>query len=144
MLKFGLIPELVGRLPAVVTLDNLDEDALVRILTEPKNAIVKQYQYLFAVDGVQLEFTEEALHAIAAQAVKRQTGARGLRAIVEEFINDLMFDLPDRPDLEKVIITADVVNGTGEPEYIINPDRKPISRGKKKVPAKTGDAPQAS
>mgnify|MGYP004523618253 CR=1 FL=1 len=144
LLKFGLIPELVGRLPAVVTLDNLDEDALVRILTEPKNAIVKQYQYLFAVDGVQLEFTEEALHAIAAQAVKRQTGARGLRAIVEEFINDLMFDLPDRPDLEKVIITADVVNGTGEPEYIINPDRKPISRGKKKVPAKTGDAPQAS
>ena len=94
LLKYGLIPEFVGRLPVVVTLDNLDEDAFVHILTEPKNALTKQYEYLFALDDVVLEFTDDALRAIAQKAIERETGARGLRAIVEEFINPIMYEIP--------------------------------------------------
>lgn len=132
LLKYGLIPEFVGRLPVVVTLDNLDENALIQILTEPKNALVKQYEYLFELDDVILEFEQDALRAIAKLAVERQTGARGLRAIIEGFINNIMYDIPTRTNVEKCIITADVVNGKGEPKYIINEDRKPLKKVRKK------------
>ena len=110
--KFGLIPELIGRMPVVVTLDNLDEDALVHILTEPKNAIIKQYQYLLSLDDVVLEFTDDALRAIAQKAIKQETGARGLRAIVESFMTD--------------VIDADVVNGEAKPQLIYNENRKSL------------------
>lgn len=132
LLKYGLIPEFVGRLPVVVTLDNLDEDAFVHILTEPKNALTKQYEYLFALDDVILEFTDEALRAIAQKAIERETGARGLRAIVEEFINPIMYEIPTELTVEKCIITADVVNGTAEPEYVYNENRQPLKRMRKR------------
>ncbi|MFS8639567.1 MAG: ATP-dependent Clp protease ATP-binding subunit ClpX [Symbiobacteriaceae bacterium] len=115
LLKFGLIPEFVGRLPVIATLDALDEDALVRILTEPKNALVKQYQKLLALDNVELEFEPAALRAIAKEALKRNTGARGLRAIVEDLMLDLMYDLPSRDDVAKVVITEDCVKHRREP-----------------------------
>ncbi|HEY8393369.1 MAG TPA: ATP-dependent Clp protease ATP-binding subunit ClpX, partial [Thermaerobacter sp.] len=115
LLKFGLIPEFVGRLPVIATLDALDEDALVRILTEPKNALVKQYQKLLALDGVELEFEPAALRAIAREALKRNTGARGLRAIVEELMLDLMYELPSRDDVAKVVVTEDCVKHRREP-----------------------------
>ena len=102
LLKFGLIPEFVGRVPVAVTLQSLDENALVKILNEPKNALIKQYKYLFELDDVELEFTDEAVRAIAKLAVERQTGARGLRAIIEGFINDIMFDIPSDPDNRKM------------------------------------------
>ena len=112
LLKFGLIPEFVGRLPIVVTLDGLDEEALISILTKPKNALVKQYRVLLGMDGVELEFEEDALKAIAEKAIERKSGARGLRAIVESALLDIMFDLPDRNDVSKVIVTRDtIVNG---------------------------------
>lgn len=114
VVKYGLIPELVGRLPIIVTLDNLDEDALVRIITEPKNALLKQYQKLFALDGIELEFEHEACLAIAHLAVERKTGARGLRAIIEGIMLRPMYDLPSDPTVKKIIVTADYVNGTGE------------------------------
>jgi len=126
--KFGLIPELIGRLPAVVTLTNLDESALVAILTEPKNALTKQYQYLFELDDVYLEFEEDALRAVAKLAIERNTGARGLRAVLEDFMNEVMFDIPSNEQIEKVIITAGVVNGTEEPQVVLNAERKPIER----------------
>ena len=116
LLKYGLIPEFIGRLPVVVTLDNLDEDAFVHILTEPKNALTKQYEYLFALDDVILEFKEEALRAIARKAMERETGARGLRSIVEEFINPIMYEIPTQTNVERCIITEDVVNGKAAPE----------------------------
>ena len=109
LLKYGLIPEFIGRLPVVVTLDNLDEEALIKILTEPKNALTKQYEYLFELDNVYLEFKEEALKAVAKQAVERETGARGLRSIMEEFINSIMYEIPTERNVEKCIITEDVV-----------------------------------
>ncbi|QIA27983.1 ATP-dependent Clp protease ATP-binding subunit ClpX [Thermaerobacter sp. PB12/4term] len=115
LLKFGLIPEFVGRLPVIATLDALDEDALVRILTEPKNALVKQYQKLLALDNVELEFEPEALRAIAQEALKRNTGARGLRAIVEELMLDLMYELPGRDDVARVVITEETVRQRREP-----------------------------
>ncbi|MGQ9780231.1 MAG: ATP-dependent Clp protease ATP-binding subunit ClpX [Bacillota bacterium] len=111
LLKFGLIPEFIGRLPIVVALDALDEDALIRILTEPKNALVKQYQKFFELDGVELEFSPEALKAIARQAIKRNTGARGLRAIIEKLMLDLMFEIPSRNDVKKVLVTKEMVEG---------------------------------
>ncbi len=116
--KFGLIPELIGRMPVVVTLNNLDEDALVSILTEPKNALVKQYQYLFEIDNVTLEFEEKAIKAIAKKALEQETGARGLRAIVESFMTDIMYDIPSNEEIEKCIITEKVVNKEEEPTYI--------------------------
>ena len=124
--KFGLIPELIGRMPVVVTLDNLDEDALVHILTEPKNAIIKQYQYLLSLDDVVLEFTDDALRAIAQKAIKQETGARGLRAIVESFMTDVMYDIPSNDKIEKCIIDADVVNGEAKPQLIYNENRKSL------------------
>lgn len=109
LLKYGLIPEFVGRLPVIVTLEALDENALVRILTEPKNALTKQYLKLFELDGVQLEFQQEALQEVAVEAIKRNTGARGLRAILEEVMLDVMYDIPSRNDIAKVVITKDCI-----------------------------------
>jgi ATP-dependent Clp protease ATP-binding subunit ClpX len=109
MLKFGLIPEFIGRLPVITTVRNLDRDALIKILTEPRNAYVKQYQRLFELDGVELEFDEGALEAIADQAMLRGTGARGLRAIMEEVLQNVMFEVPSNPDAARVVITREVV-----------------------------------
>jgi ATP-dependent Clp protease ATP-binding subunit ClpX len=110
LLKFGLIPEFVGRMPIIVTLENLDENALLRILTEPRNALTKQYQRLFEMDGVELSFDEEALRAVAKKAIERKTGARGLRAILEDVMLDIMFDLPSRDDIGFCRITKDVID----------------------------------
>jgi ATP-dependent Clp protease ATP-binding subunit ClpX len=109
LLKFGLIPEFVGRIPVVATLDPLDSEAFVRILKEPRNALIKQYQKIFELDGVSLEFKENCLQAIAEEAMKRNTGARGLRAILEETLLDVMFDLPSRDDVERCVITRETV-----------------------------------
>jgi ATP-dependent Clp protease ATP-binding subunit ClpX len=109
LLKFGMIPEFVGRLPVITSVRNLDQDALVRILTEPRNALVKQYERLFDLDGVELEFTEDALEAVADQAILRGTGARGLRAIMEEVLLSVMYEVPSRKDVAKVVITREVV-----------------------------------
>lgn len=119
LLKFGLIPEFVGRLPVVVTLDQLNEEALVRILTEPKNALTKQYKRLFEIDGVNLEMEEEALKAIAFKAMEIKTGARGLRGIVEGVMLDIMYEVPSRGDIEKVIITEDTIINGDEPKVIL-------------------------
>ncbi|HZW82822.1 MAG TPA: ATP-dependent Clp protease ATP-binding subunit ClpX [Candidatus Deferrimicrobium sp.] len=123
LLKFGLIPEFVGRLPVIVTLEALDEGALVQILTEPKNALVKQYQKLFELDSVSLEFKEDALKAIAEEAIKRNTGARGLRAIVEEIMLNVMYEIPSRNDVTKCIITKDVISKKEEP-LLVTVDKK--------------------
>ncbi len=124
MLRYGLIPELVGRLPVTVALDTLDEDALVRILREPKNALTKQYTKLFELEEVKLTFEESALRAIAAKALKRGTGARGLRAILEEILTDVMFDLPTRQDVEEVKLTEGSVLHGAPPLLEIAPQRK--------------------
>ncbi|MBQ1271504.1 MAG: ATP-dependent protease ATP-binding subunit ClpX [Clostridia bacterium] len=118
VLKFGIIPELVGRLPILVSLDSLDEQALLDILTKPKNAITKQYKHLFDLDGVELEFEEEALKAIAGKTIERNTGARGLRSVMEGLLNELMFEVPSDRSIKKVVITADMVNGSGEAKII--------------------------
>ncbi|QGU00063.1 ATP-dependent Clp protease ATP-binding subunit ClpX [Candidatus Syntrophocurvum alkaliphilum] len=109
LLRYGLIPEFVGRVPIVVTLDALDEEALIQILSEPKNALIKQYKKLFELDGVDLEFMDEALSSIAQEALRRNTGARGLRAIIEDIMLDVMYDVPSRIDVTKVVITTDVI-----------------------------------
>ena len=124
LLKYGLIPEFVGRLPIIATLDFLDEEALVRILKEPKNALVKQYQKLFEMDGVVLEFDDEALQVIAKMAIKRKTGARGLRAILEDIMLNVMYEIPSRDDIEKCIITKDTVLNKQEPMLIIMDGQK--------------------
>ena len=116
--KFGLIPEFVGRLPVIATLEDLDTEALVQILTEPKNALVKQYQRLFEMEGVGLSFTEDALTAIADKAIARKTGARGLRSIMEGILLDTMFDLPSMEGVEEVVVNAEVVTGDAAPLYI--------------------------
>ena len=118
LLRFGLIPEFVGRVPVLATLEDLDEDALVRILTEPKNALVKQYQRLFGMEDVQLTFAEEALISIARKAVERKTGARGLRSIMEGILLDTMFDLPGMEGVEEIVISAEVVDGGARPLQI--------------------------
>ncbi|MDQ0678129.1 ATP-dependent Clp protease ATP-binding subunit ClpX [Arthrobacter pascens] len=115
LLKFGLIPEFIGRLPVITTVSSLDRDALIQILSTPKNALVKQYQKMFQIDGVELVFDDDALDAIADQALERGTGARGLRAIMEEVLLPVMFDLPSREDVASVVITADVVLSKAEP-----------------------------
>ena len=114
LVKYGLMPELIGRLPVICTLNPLSIEDMVRILTEPKNAIVKQYQELFAMDGVSLEVTEEALNKIASKAEERKIGARGLRSIIETFLKDIMFKVPDMPDVKKIVVTPGVVDGTEE------------------------------
>ncbi|NPV27219.1 MAG: ATP-dependent Clp protease ATP-binding subunit ClpX [Firmicutes bacterium] len=123
LLKYGLIPEFVGRLPIIVTLDALDESALIRILTEPRNALVKQYQKLFELDGVQLEFKEDALVAVAKEAIKRNTGARGLRAIFEDIMLDVMYNIPSRSDVTKCVITKEVILKKEEP-LLVTVERK--------------------
>ncbi|WP_019120188.1 ATP-dependent protease ATP-binding subunit ClpX [Brevibacillus massiliensis] len=115
LLKFGLIPEFVGRLPVMATLEPLDEETLIRILTEPKNALIKQYQKLLSLDGVELEFEEGALRQIALEAIKRNTGARGLRAIIEQIMLDMMYELPSREDVEKCRITEETVREKAKP-----------------------------
>ena len=123
LLKFGLIPEFVGRLPVIATLTDLDASALITILTEPKNALVKQYQRLFEMEDVQLKFTDDALAAIAERAIKRKTGARGLRSILEEILLESMFDLPGRDDVQEVVVNGEAVAKEGEP-LVIYADRK--------------------
>ncbi|HPD01338.1 MAG TPA: ATP-dependent Clp protease ATP-binding subunit ClpX [Acetivibrio sp.] len=132
LLKFGLIPEFVGRLPVIVSLHSLDRNALMQILSEPKNALVKQYQRLFEMDDVILEFEKEALEAIADKAISRNTGARGLRAIIEEIMLDVMYDIPSQPNVEKCIITRDAVEGKGTPTVIMNENKKPLKKSMNK------------
>ncbi|MDQ3389527.1 MAG: ATP-dependent Clp protease ATP-binding subunit ClpX [Gemmatimonadota bacterium] len=126
LLRFGLIPELVGRLPVTVTLDNLDEDALLRILTEPKNALVKQYQKIFQMDAVGITFDPGAVRAIARRALDRGTGARGLRAVIETIMREVMFDIPSREDVREVVITAECVSEGIPPLLVLaaEPKRK--------------------
>ncbi|EIA19797.1 ATP-dependent protease ATP-binding subunit ClpX, partial [Listeria fleischmannii subsp. coloradonensis] len=116
LLKFGLIPEFIGRLPVIATLEQLDESALISILTKPKNALVKQYQKMLELDNVELEFEDEALHEIAKEAIHRKTGARGLRSIIESLMLDVMFEIPSRDDIVKCIITKDAVLGEADPK----------------------------
>lgn len=118
LMKFGLIPEFAGRLPVVVTLDPLDKEALVRILKEPKNALVKQYQHFLRMDEVELEFEQEALEAIAAEALRRETGARGLRAIIESIMRDVMYEIPSRTDIVKCVVTGDSVKNHTTPKLV--------------------------
>ena len=125
LVKFGLIPELVGRLPVIASLSGLDEEALVRILTEPKNSLLSQYQKLFGLDKVKLEFTPEALREIAKKTIALHTGARGLRSVMEEFLTPLMYSVPSDYTIEKIVVTPEMVNG-GEPELVHNTDRKPV------------------
>ncbi len=130
LLKFGLIPEFVGRLPVLATLTDLDEDALVTILTEPKNALVKQYQRLFDIEGVKLTFTEDSLRAIARRAIKRKTGARGLRSIMEDILLDTMFELPGMSSVDEVVVNEEAVGTVGRPLLIYSDRRdEPVSAG---------------
>ena len=118
--KFGLIPEFIGRVPVTVSLDFLDEKALERILTEPKNALIKQYKKLFELDGVELKFTDEAINTIAKKAVERKTGARGLRAILENAVMDIMYETPSDETIKECIVNEDVINGLADPELVYN------------------------
>ena len=138
LLKFGLIPEFIGRLPIIATLNELDKNALVKILVEPKNSLVKQYQKLFEIDGVELTFEEEALKAIVDKAIERKTGARGLRSIIEEIMRDTMFEIPSNPNITKCIITKDTVLGNAGPKIIegIKNENKQPTKQKRKVPNK--------
>jgi ATP-dependent Clp protease ATP-binding subunit ClpX len=129
LVKFGLIPEFIGRLPLIATVTKLDNEALVRILTEPRNALIKQYQKLFELDGVELEFTDDAVAAIADKAMERGTGARGLRAIIEEVLLNVMYDVPSREDVGKVVVTGEVVSDN------VNPTLVPREEPKKKKSA---------
>src|SRR5690606_32870399 len=124
LIKFGLIPELVGRLPVVATLEELQEDTLVRILTEPRNSLIKQFQKLFEMEEVELDVRPGALTAIAQRAIKRRTGARGLRSIVEQALLDTMYELPSKKNVSKVVLTEDAVVGKSKPELILG---RPLS-----------------
>ena len=115
--KFGLIPEFIGRLPVIATVQDLGVRELVRVMTEPKNALVSQYQYLFSLDGVELELTDAAIEAVASLALERKTGARGLTSIVEEVLGQAMFEVPSLPEVGRVVVDADAVRGTGKPSY---------------------------
>ena len=128
LIKYGLIPEFVGRLPVVAVLDELDADALVKILTEPKNALVKQYQKLLAMEGVELEFRDHALAAIAKRALERRTGARGLRSIIEHSLLDIMFDLPSLSNVQKVVVDDGAISGDGKP-LLIYSDQPKVASG---------------
>ena len=124
LLRFGLIPELVGRLPVLVTLESLDEEALVRILQEPKNALLKQYQKMFELEAIRLTFDADAVKAVATKALDRGTGARGLRAVLEELMRDIMFDIPSREDVREVVITAECVQSGIPPLLVLHPESK--------------------
>ena len=136
LLKFGLIPEFVGRLPIVATLRELDREALIDIVTKPKNALAKQYKKLLELDDVELEFEQEALEAIVDKAIERKTGARGLRSIIEEIMRDIMFDIPSNPKIEKCIVTKETVLEGKEPKLIIN-ENKNIEKALEKRQRKT-------
>jgi ATP-dependent Clp protease ATP-binding subunit ClpX len=125
LIRFGLIPEFVGRLPVVATLEELDEDALVQILLEPKNALTKQYRKLFEMEGVDLEFRDDALRAVAKKAMERKTGARGLRTILENVLLDTMYDLPSSTTAKKVVVDEAVVTGETQPYVIYESDETP-------------------
>lgn len=133
LLKYGMIPEFVGRVPVIVTLDALDEEALIRILTEPKNALVKQYKKFFELDNIDLEFTEDALRTIAGLALKRDTGARGLRAILEDIMLEVMYDLPSRTDIAKCIVNRDVVLKQKDPILVPSTSAKGDRKGKEET-----------
>ncbi len=140
LLKFGLIPEFIGRLPIIATLKDLDREALIQIATEPKNALVKQYKKLLEIDGVELEFARDALEEIVDKAIERKTGARGLRSIIEEIMRDIMYDIPSNPHIEKCIITRETVVGNKQPELIINENKtmEPMKiKKKREVPENT-------
>lgn len=127
LVKYGLIPELIGRVPVITVLEELDRDALIKIIKEPKNSILKQYEKLFEMDGVSLEFEEEALFAIADITLERKTGARGLRSVFESILTDLMFTVPSDYTIEKIVITQDTVKNGAQPVIIRNPDKKPLN-----------------
>ena len=127
LLRYGLIPEFVGRVPIIVTLEALDIDALIKILTEPKNALVKQYKKLFELDGVDLEFMDDAMQAIADEALRRNTGARGLRAIIEDIMLEVMYEVPSRIDITKVVITRDVVEKKEDPLLVTVDARRKVN-----------------
>ena len=147
LLKFGLIPEFIGRLPVITTVSPLDRDALVRILTEPRNALVKQYQRMFEIDGVELEFTDDAIEAIADQALLRGTGARGLRAIMEEVLLPVMFDVPSGDDVARVVVTREVVlenvNPTLVPRDVPDAAQAPGAQGVRLSPTRVQRPPVA-
>ena len=140
LLKFGLIPEFIGRLPIIATLQELDKEALLKILIEPKNSLVKQYQKLFEIDGVELVFEKEALEAIVEKAIERKTGARGLRSIIEDIMRDIMFDIPSNPKIEKCIVTKKTVLEKAEPEVIEND----LKEEKKKQVKKKREMPESA
>ena len=133
LIKFGMIPEFIGRVPAVVSLDELDKDALMQILTKPKNAIIKQYQKLFEMDEVQLQFTDDAVEEIADMTMARKTGARGLKSILELAMRDIMFELPSREDVRYCLITKDVIRGTAQP--VLDENQIPLSEADDKASA---------
>ena len=137
LLKFGLIPEFIGRLPIIATLKELDKEALVKILVEPKNALIKQYQKLFQIDNVELIFEQEAIEAIVEKAIERKTGARGLRSIIEEIMRDIMYEIPSNPHIEKCTVTKNTVLEGAEPKILINEEKtvhKPIIKKKRQMP----------
>ena len=140
LLKFGLIPEFIGRLPIIATLQELDKEALLKILIEPKNSLVKQYQKLFEIDGVELVFEKEALEAIVEKAIERKTGARGLRSIIEDIMRDIMFDIPSNPKIEKCIVTKKTVLEKSEPEVVEND----LKEEKKKQVKKKREMPESA
>ena len=127
MIKYGLIPEFVGRLPIVATLEELDEKALIQILTEPKNALTKQYKHLFEMEGAELEFREDSLSAIAKKAMERKTGARGLRTIVENVLLNTMYELPSDTNITKVVVDESVILGTSEPFLVYETEKKKVA-----------------
>ena len=138
LLKFGLIPEFVGRLPIIATLEELDRAALIEILTKPKNALIKQYKKLFAMDNVELEFEDEAIGLIVDKAIERKTGARGLRSIIEEIMRDIMFEIPSNPKIEKCIITKETILNNESPKIIINNNKEVQKRdGAKRISTKS-------
>ncbi|MFR5190867.1 MAG: ATP-dependent Clp protease ATP-binding subunit ClpX, partial [Clostridia bacterium] len=132
LLKFGLIPEFVGRLPIVATLRELDRATLIDIVTKPKNALIKQYQKLLKLDDVELEFEQEALEAIVDKAIERKTGARGLRSIIEEIMRDIMFEIPSNPKIEKCIVTKNTVLNQESPTLVIN-ENKVVKKEEKPI-----------
>lgn len=148
LLKFGLIPELVGRLPIIASLNALKREDLVRILTEPKNALVKQYKRLMEYDDVDLEFTQDALDAIADKAIERNIGARGLRAVMEGMLTQIMYDVPSDPTISKVVITKECVEGTGKPELTRDPNKisysVKLNTGKGEKPASGSSTPASA
>ena len=127
LVKFGIIPELVGRIPVITALQSLDRDALIKILSEPKNAILRQYQSLFNMDDVELVFRKGALEAVADKTLENETGARGLRSIMEKILMPIMYSVPSDNTIKKVIITADCAKGKGEPVFERDPARKPVN-----------------